>query len=66
MAKFTCAKNDYLRERLKIKLSNLGLVKIDKQLDERKLRSIFAKPQKQIGMVYFSSIPKRLVKNHST
>jgi hypothetical protein len=45
-----------LSERLKIKLSNLGLVKKDKQLYERKLCSFFAKPQKQIGGVYFSSI----------
>jgi hypothetical protein len=46
-------------ERLKIKLSNLGLVKKDKQLDARKLCSFFAKPQKQIGEVYFSSITYR-------
>jgi hypothetical protein len=43
-------------ERIKIKLTNLGLAKKDKQLDERKLCSFFAKPQKQIGRVYFSSI----------
>jgi hypothetical protein len=43
-------------ERLKIKRSNLGLAKKEKQLDERKLCSFFAKPQKQIGVVYFSSI----------
>jgi hypothetical protein len=43
-------------ERIKIKRSNLGLVKKDKQLDARKLCSFFAKPQKQIGVVYFSSI----------
>jgi hypothetical protein len=40
-------------ERIKIKLSNLGLVKKDKQLDEGKLCSFFAKPQKQIGRVHF-------------
>jgi hypothetical protein len=34
----------------------LGLAKKDKQLDERKLCSFFAKSQKQIGVVYFSSI----------
>jgi hypothetical protein len=33
-------------------------VKKEKQLDERKLCSFFAKPQKQIGGVYFSSITK--------
>jgi hypothetical protein len=47
-----------ISERLKIKLSNLGLVKKDKQLYERKLSSFFAKPQKQIGRVYFSSTTK--------
>jgi hypothetical protein len=45
-----------LSERIKIKLSNLGLVKKDKQLDERDLCSFFAKPSKQIGRVDFSSI----------
>jgi hypothetical protein len=45
-----------LSERKKIKCTNLGLAKKDKQLDESKLCSFFAKPQKQIGMVYFSSI----------
>jgi hypothetical protein len=34
----------------------LGLAKKDKQLYERKLCSFFAKSQKQIGRVYFSSI----------
>jgi hypothetical protein len=33
----------------------LGLAKKDKQLDARKLCSFFAKSQKQIGVVYFSS-----------
>jgi hypothetical protein len=42
----------------------LGLAKKDKQLDERKLCSFFAKPPKQIGVVYFSSITKlALAKN---
>jgi hypothetical protein len=44
-----------ISERLKIKLSNLGLAKKDKQLDERKLCSFFAKPQKQRCPSYFSS-----------
>jgi hypothetical protein len=48
----------YISERIKIKLSNLGLVKKDKQLYERKLCSFFAKPPKQIGRVYFSSTTK--------
>jgi hypothetical protein len=51
-----------ISERLKIKLSNLGLVKKEnylfKQLYARKLCSFFAKPQKQIGEVYFSSSTK--------
>jgi arsenate reductase (glutaredoxin) len=46
---------DYISERIKIKRSNLGLAKKDKQLDARKLCSFFAKSQKQIGVVYFSS-----------
>jgi hypothetical protein len=33
----------------------LGLVKKEKQLDERKLCSFFAKPQKQSCLPYFSS-----------
>jgi hypothetical protein len=45
----------WISERIKIKRSNLGLAKKDKQLDERKLCSFFAKPPKQIGVVYFSS-----------
>jgi hypothetical protein len=44
-----------LRERKKIRWTDLGLVKKEKQLDERKLCSFFAKPQKQIRPVYFSS-----------
>jgi hypothetical protein len=43
------------RERKKIKWTDLGLVKKEKQLDERKLSSFFAKPQKQICPLYFSS-----------
>jgi hypothetical protein len=45
-----------ISERKKIKRSSLGLAKKDKQLDERKLCSFFAKPQKQTGLLYFSSI----------
>jgi hypothetical protein len=44
-----------LRERKKIRWTDLGLVKKEKQLDERKLCSFFAKPQKQIRPFYFSS-----------
>jgi hypothetical protein len=47
----------YVCERKKIKRTNLGLAEKDKQLYERKLCSFFAKPQKQIGVV-FSSITK--------
>jgi hypothetical protein len=35
-----------LSERIKIKCANLGLAKKDKQLDERKLSSFFAKTSK--------------------
>jgi hypothetical protein len=38
-------------------------VKKDKQLDESKLCSFFAKPQKQIGGGYFYSITKLLRKD---
>jgi hypothetical protein len=44
-----------LGERKKIRWTDLGLVKKDKQLDERKSCSFFAKPQKQIRPFYFSS-----------
>jgi hypothetical protein len=46
------------RERKKIRWTDLGLVKKEKQLDERKLCSFFAKPQKQIRPFYFSSNTK--------
>jgi hypothetical protein len=46
------------RERKKIRGTDLGLVKKEKQLDERKLCSFFAKPQKQICPLYFSSNTK--------
>jgi hypothetical protein len=39
----------------KIKRSNLDLAKKDTQLTEKKLCSYFAKPLKQIGVVYVSS-----------
>jgi hypothetical protein len=46
-----CVQNPFgcfLWERKKIRWADLGLVKKEKQLDERKLCSFFAKPQKQI------------------
>ncbi len=43
------------RERKKMRWTDLGLAKKEKQLDERKLCSFFAKPQKQICPPYFSS-----------
>jgi hypothetical protein len=51
-----------LRERKKIRWTGLGLAKKDKQLDERKLRSFFAKSQKQRCPSYFSSNTKRLLR----
>jgi hypothetical protein len=48
-----------LSEREKIRWTGLGLVKKDKQLDESKLCSFFAKPQKQRCPSYFSSNTKK-------
>jgi hypothetical protein len=59
-----CVQNPFgcfLWERKKIRWADLGLVKKEKQLDERKLCSFFAKPQKQICPLYFSS--KTLIVN---
>jgi hypothetical protein len=50
-----CSLVRVLRERKKIRWTDLGLVKKDKQLTVRKMCSFFAKPQKQIGPPYFSS-----------
>jgi hypothetical protein len=47
-----------LRERKKIRWTDLGLVKKEKQLTGRKLCSFFANPQKQIRPFYFSSNTK--------
>jgi hypothetical protein len=49
-----------VRERKKKRWTGLGLVKKEKQLDERKLSSFFAKPQKQRCPSYFSSNAKRM------
>jgi hypothetical protein len=45
----------------KIRWTDLGLVKKDKELDEMKLCSFFAKPQKQMHPFYFSSNTKSLI-----
>jgi hypothetical protein len=44
-----------VQERKKIRWTDLGLVKKEKQLTGRKLCSFFAKPHKQICPPYFSS-----------
>jgi hypothetical protein len=48
-----------VRERKKRRWTDWGLVKKEKQLDERKLSSFFAKPQKQISPFFLSSNTER-------
>jgi hypothetical protein len=55
-----------LIERKKIRWTDLGLVKKDKQVTERRLCSFFAKPQKQICPSDFSSNTYGLWVNRKT